>query len=106
MKYISMAIISFLLGAALTGVIAYKFFMELSYHTALGHLSDNLSYYEKLEQNNPEQVQYSISSSLSFYILILEEGNQSFWISPQNSALQILSNAKELQHKIAVKQPK
>ncbi len=66
MKNFSIALISFILGAAITGAIAYKFFMEFSYHTVLGHLSDNLSYYEQLEQNKPERVKHIISTSLTW----------------------------------------
>lgn len=78
MKNFTIALISFVLGATIAGAIAFKFLMEFSYNTILGHVTDNLFYYEQLEQGNPERVKNTISGSLSWYILMIEDGNESF----------------------------
>lgn len=70
--------------------------MELGYSAAIGKLTDNVIFYRQIEQGNPELTQLAISSSLESFIRLADEGEESFWVSPDKNDIQALIRAKEL----------
>ncbi|WP_133471293.1 hypothetical protein [Paraglaciecola marina] len=96
MKIISVAIISFIFGLAIAALVSFKLLMGLGYDAVIGKLTDNVIFYRQIEQGNPELTQMAISSSLDRFISLAEEGEESFWVSPDKNDLQALIRAKEL----------
>lgn len=100
MKTATIAIVSFIFGAFLSGLIGYKLAMGIGYQAVIGKLSDNINFYQQIEQGNSQLTQFAIESSLEWFITMADDGENSIWISPSDSDKQTLVNAKELQLKI------
>ncbi len=97
MKTASISIISFILGATLSGVIGFKLVMSVGYQAVMGKLTDNVIFYRQIEEGNPEHTQAAIASSLDWFIGLANDGADSIWVSPTEHDKQNLIKARELQ---------
>ncbi|WP_286262043.1 hypothetical protein [Thalassotalea atypica] len=103
MKTAGIAIVSFIFGALLSGLIGFKFAMGIGYQAVIGKLSDNVIFYRQIEQGDSELTQFAIESSLEWFISMANDGENSIWVSTTDSDKQILARAKELQSQIQLK---
>lgn len=97
MKTLRIALISFVAGSLLTGLVALKFAMGFSYQMIMSSLHEHVFFYEQLEQGNLGLVQKTISGSLEWYILMAEDGEASVWVSTSENDRALLKKAKQLQ---------
>ena len=97
MKTAWISIVSFILGAILSGLIGLKFLMELDYQTVIGKLTDNVMFYQQIDRGESGLTQIVIESSLDRFINLAIDGENSIWISPTVYDKQTLIRAKELQ---------
>lgn len=103
MKTASIAIISFILGATLSGVIGFKLVMSVGYQAVMGKLTDNVIFYRQIEEGNPEFTQAAIASSLDWFIDLANDSEDSIWVSPTEHDKQNLIKARELQLQLTQK---
>jgi hypothetical protein len=102
MKSFSIALISFILGVVLSGVIGYILAIKVYYGTVMEELENNVRFYRQIEQGKPELIQMKISSSLDIFIDMAETGENSYWVTPNLFDRQTLLKAKELQEQIVL----
>ncbi len=103
MKTAWISIVSFILGAVLSGLICFKFAMELGYQAVIGKLTDNVIFYQQIARDDSELTQVAIESSLDWFVNLAIDGENSIWISPTLNDKQTLIRAKELQSLIKQK---
>ena len=103
MKTAWISIISFILGVVLSGLIGFKFAMELGYQAVIGKLTDNVIFYQQIDRGESGLTQVAIESSLDWFINLAIDGENSIWISPTINDKQTLIRAKELQSLIKQK---
>ncbi|WP_394190044.1 hypothetical protein [Pseudoalteromonas atlantica] len=104
MNKASIAVIAFLLGATLSGLIGFKLQMELGYQTVISKLADNTIFYQQIEQGQPALTQSAIASSLERFIYLADDAEASIWLSPSQHDKQIVVRAKKLQAQLESKQ--
>ena len=105
MNKASSAIIAFLLGATLSGVIGFKLLMELGYQTVISKLADNTIFYQQIEQGQPALTQSAIASLLERFIHLADNKEASIWVSPSQHDRQTVIRAKALQAQLNDKNP-
>jgi len=111
MKSKSISIVSFLLGALVSGLVVTKLAAQTSYEFVIGKLNDNVMFYRQIENGQPELTQKSIEISLDWFITLAEDGENSILVSSSYIDKQTLIRAKALQTQIndtaeAIGQPK
>jgi hypothetical protein len=103
MKTAWISIVSFILGAVLSGLIGVKFAMELGYQAVIGKLTDNVIFYQQIDRGETGLTLVAIESSLDWFINLAIDGENTIWISPTINDKQTLIRAKELQSLIKQK---
>lgn len=111
MKSIAISIVSFLLGALVSGLLVTKLAVQTSYEFVISKLIDNVTFYRQIESGHPELTQKSIEISLDWFITLAEDGENSILVSSSDIDKQTLIRAKALQSQInnraeAVSNPK
>lgn len=100
MKSISISIVSFLLGALISGLVVTKLAAQTSYEFIIGKLSDNVMFYRQIENGQPELIQKSVEISLDWFVTLAEDGENSILVSSSDIDKQTLIRAKALRSQI------